>query len=149
MRDTSDPQPEGPQTYSEHPAMFAAQPLPFMALLTVFAAGATVLFLGVLPALIGLIPVAISGLALFAWYLGTLSVRLSVTEHSVISQRGLLSRNITEVQLGSIRSVAVHQSIFNRLLNVGTIEISTVGDDPEIAVRGLPDPDRIKSLLRR
>ena len=40
------------------------------------------------------------------------------------------------------------QSFFNRIFGVGAIEIYTAGDNPEIIAAGLPDPNKVRELIK-
>ena len=50
------------------------------------------------------------------------------------------------MRLASIRSVRVYQSLFQRMFGTGDIEVYSAGDNPEIIVKGMPDPARIREL---
>ena len=50
-----------------------------------------------------------------------------ITNTRVISKRGLIRRDIEEINLSSIESINVNQSIIGRILNYGTIIISGRG----------------------
>lgn len=116
-------------TYSEHPAMFRNNPVGFI--------------LAVL-----LIPVAVGILILLAWYLKCKSTRLEYAGNDLILERGLLSKEHTELNIDRIRTVNVYQSFFNRILGVGKIAIYTAGDEPEIEVAGLPRPHDLRDLIK-
>jgi len=47
-----------------------------------------------------------------------------------------------------VRTVKVKQSFFNRLFGTGTIELFTSGDQPEIVARGMPDPNRVREIIK-
>lgn len=116
--------------YDEHPAMFRNNPLGFiLAVLLIAAAG------------IGLI-------ILLVWYLRTKAARLCITENEILFEQGLLSKERSEISMHSVRTVRVKQSFFNRVFGVGAVEIFTAGDNPEIVVAGLPDPNRIRELIK-
>lgn len=117
------------ELYAEHPAMFKNNPLGFI--------------LAVL-----LIPVAVGVIILLWWYLQTKSSKLTVFENEILFEKGLLSKERSEVNIGIVRTVRVKQSFFNRIFGVGTISIYTAGDDPEIVARGMPDPNRIRELIK-
>jgi uncharacterized membrane protein YdbT with pleckstrin-like domain len=51
------------------------------------------------------------------------------------------------VSLRHIRSVNVMQSFVNRILGVGTIQISTAGDLPEFTIADMPDPHQISEAI--
>ena len=72
--------------------------------------------------------------------------RLALSEREVLLERGLLSKQRTEVALGSIRSVRITQSLGQRLFDVGHVEMFSAGDVAEIAIKNMPRPGRIRAL---
>lgn len=116
--------------YSEHPAMFKNNPLGFL--------------LSIL-----LIPVGVGIIILLVWYLKCKSTLLEVSDRELIVERGLLSKDRTELSLSSVRTVNVYQSFFNRIFGVGRIAVFTAGDDAEVEVAGLPDPHRLRELIKQ
>ena len=115
--------------YSEHPAMFKNNPLGFILAVV-------------------LIPAAVGIIILMVWYLRCKATRLEFTGDDLVLERGLLSKNRTELDVGRIRTVNVYQSFFNRIFGVGQISIYTAGDDPEIDVKGLPNPHDLRELIK-
>lgn len=117
--------------YSEHPVMFKNNPLGFILTLL-------------------LIPVFGIGLIiLLVWHLRNKSSKLSVYENDILYEKGLLSKERSEISISSVRTIKVKQSFFNRLFGVGSVEIYTAGDNPEIKASGLPDPNRIRELIKK
>ncbi|WP_245561829.1 PH domain-containing protein [Lamprocystis purpurea] len=47
-----------------------------------------------------------------------------------------------------LRTLQVNQSLMQRMLDIGDLTIFTTGDQPELAMRGLPNPERIRSLVQ-
>lgn len=117
------------ELYAEHPAMFKNNPLGFI--------------LAVL-----LIPVAVGIIILLWWYLQARSSKLTVFENEILFEKGLLSKERAEVNISIVRTVRVNQSFFNRIFGVGTLSIYTAGDNPEIVARVMPDPNRIRELIK-
>lgn len=118
------------ELYSEHPVMFKNNPIGFIAsiiLIPVFGLGI---------------------LILLWWYIQTRSSKLTVKEYDILYEQGLLSKNRAEFSINGIRTVRVHQSFFNRIFGVGTIQIYTAGDKPEIEAKGMPDPNRVRELIK-
>lgn len=115
--------------YSEHPSMFRNNLVGFI--------------LAVL-----LIPVAVGILILLWWYLKCKSTKLEYAGNDLILEKGLLSKDRTELNVGRIRTVNVYQSFFNRIFGVGRISIYTAGDEPEINVAGLPRPHDLRDLIK-
>lgn len=117
------------ELYAEHPAMFKNNPLGFI--------------LAVL-----LIPVAVGIIILLWWYLQARSSKLTVFENEILFEKGLLSKERAEVNISIVRTARVNQSFFNRIFGVGTLSIYTAGDNPEIVARVMPDPNRIRELIK-
>lgn len=116
--------------YSEHPAMFRNHPLGFILSLLLIAAFG----LGIL--------------ILMYWFLKCKATRLDFAGNDLILERGLLSKERTEVNVETVRTVNVKQSFFNRVFGVGTIAIFTAGDNAEIQVEGIPRPHDLRELIK-
>jgi uncharacterized membrane protein YdbT with pleckstrin-like domain len=113
--------------YDAHPAMARASPLLFsVAVLT--------------------IPVGVGIVILLVWYLKVRATRLVITDEEMRLERGLLAKEHREIRLSAIRTVRIDQSFLERMFNVGTVTVYSAGDQPELTVRGMPDPRRIRDL---
>lgn len=117
-------------SYTAHPVMFRNRPFSFILCLLLIPAGG-----------IGL-------LILLYWYLLCKGTSLTVADGQIYLEEGLLSKSRSEVDCDSVRTVKVHQSFFNRIFGVGSIEIYTAGDQPEMNVKGLPDPNEIRDVIK-
>ncbi len=117
--------------YEAHPAMFRAHPFWFILFVLLIAAFG-----------VGL-------LILLYWYIKTRATALTITDHELMYERGILSKDRLSVSLRHVRSVEVKQSFVNRILGVGTIEVSTAGDEPEFTVKDLPDPHEVREAISR
>lgn len=110
--------------YDEHPAMFRAHPLLFVLLLV---------------SVIGIVAIGI-------WWVMHKGERLALSEREVLMERGLLSKQRTEIALSSVRSVRITQSLGQRLFDVGHVELFSAGDIAEIAIKNMPRPGRIRAI---
>ncbi|MBW9257336.1 MAG: PH domain-containing protein [Candidatus Thiodiazotropha sp. (ex. Lucinisca nassula)] len=118
------------ELYSEHPVMFKNNPIGFIVSII-------------------LIPVFGIGLViLLVWHLQNKASKLTINDSEILYEKGLLSKERSEVNISSVRTTKVKQSFFDRIFGVGTIEIYTAGDSPEIVAKGLPDPNRISEIIR-
>ncbi|MEW8499828.1 MAG: PH domain-containing protein [Candidatus Thiodiazotropha taylori] len=118
------------ELYSEHPVMFKNNPIGFIVSII-------------------LIPVFGIGLViLLVWHLQNKASKLTINDSEILYEKGLLSKERSEVNISSVRNTKVKQSFFDRIFGVGTIEIYTAGDSPEIVAKGLPDPNRISEIIR-
>ena len=96
-----------------------------------------------------LIPVFGIGIIVFlVWYLRNKSSKLTVTDRDVVYEEGLLSKKRSEINISSVRTVIVNQSFFNRIFGTGTVSLYTAGDSAEIIASGLPDPNRVRELIK-
>jgi len=115
--------------YEEHPSMIRTHPL-----------GTVIAIL--------LIPVGIGILILLYWYLMMKADKLLIKEDEVVWTHGLLNKKYVEINMSSIRTVRVEQTLLQRMLSAGKIEIFTAGDAPELTVNGMPNPDKIRDLIK-
>jgi len=116
--------------YESHPSMFRNHPFGFILCLLLVAA-------------FGL------GLLIFLyWRIKCSGITLVVTDKRTTLRTGILSKSITEVYHSDVRSIQVSQSLFQRILGVGSIGISSAGQSGiEIAADGIPDPNRVRELI--
>jgi uncharacterized membrane protein YdbT with pleckstrin-like domain len=83
------------------------------------------------------------------WYIHTKSTKLSITHNDILLEIGLLSKERREVSIEKVRTVNIKQTFLNRILGVGEISIFTAGDLPEIVVPGLPDPNKVREIIKK
>ena len=84
----------------------------------------------------------------FFWWLKCKGTTLTVTSDRTRLRKGILSKSVTEVWHRDVRNVQLNQSFFQRIFGVGTIGVSSAGQNEiEIKVAGIPDPERVKTLI--
>jgi len=98
--------------------------------------------------MIGIGVFAFATLQILIWWVATLTDHLEITSDEILWTHGLLSKQYTEIHMASVRTVRASQTLFQRLMNAGDITVYTAGDTPELVVRGLPDPARIRELIK-
>jgi Bacterial PH domain len=87
-------------------------------------------------------------LLLFGWWLSCLGHRLIVTDRRTILRTGLLGKFTNEVLHSHVRNIQISQSLFQRLMHVGAIGISSSGQAGiEIFIRGIPNPYDVKTII--
>jgi uncharacterized membrane protein YdbT with pleckstrin-like domain len=121
----------GQVVYEAHPAMFRAHPFWFILCVLLIAAFG-----------IGII-------LLLYWYIKTRATALTVTDQELMYERGILSKDRTSVSLKHIRSVNIAQGFVNRVMGVGTVQVSTAGDLPEFTIADMPDPYVIQEAITK
>lgn len=152
--------------YQAHPSVWRTHPIGVLLVWLVFLAGAWISATGQVPYLSGLLTelpipaglsprylgyalLAVAGLPLLGWWIASRTDRLEIRDNEVIWTHGLLSRTYTEINMSSIRTVRVHQSLVQRILGAGDLVILTSGDIPELSVRGLPRPREIRDHIKQ
>lgn len=74
----------------------------------------------------------------------------TITSQRLTIQKGLLSHELHETRLERVQNVNSSQSIFERLLGVGTVDFDTAGSaDYDFAFRGVADPRQIVRTVDR
>jgi uncharacterized membrane protein YdbT with pleckstrin-like domain len=73
---------------------------------------------------------------------------LVITDSEILFEQGLLSKDRSEINFSSIRTVKVKQSFFNRIFGTGTVELYSAGDSAEVLATGMPDPNKIRDLIK-
>lgn len=139
------------------PAMLRARPFAFLAQLLVLLAGLAGVVWGLVgqpstantAALIGggLVAVVAMG-SLGVWKIKTLGAVLEITNKRTVLRRGLFSRATSEVVHDNIRNVQVTQTFWQRVWKVGTLGLSSSGQDGiEIEIGDIPNPDRVRKVI--
>lgn len=83
------------------------------------------------------------------WWLESFTTLLTITETRAICARGILARKTLEMRHSDIRNTFVNQSLLQRIFKVGTVGLSSAGQqDIEIIVDGIADPERVVELVR-
>jgi uncharacterized membrane protein YdbT with pleckstrin-like domain len=68
----------------------------------------------------------------------------SITNQRLTIQTGILSRDVHQTRLERIQNVNSSQSLFERLLRIGTVEFDTAGETQfDFAFRGVGNPNQI------
>ena len=70
-----------------------------------------------------------------------------ITNKRVISKQGLIRRDIEEINLSSIESINVNQSIIGRILNYGTIIISGRGTS-KVIFKDIDNVVEVRKLIK-
>lgn len=150
--------------YEAHPSLIRTRPFATLLVLALMVMGilAALLGPGLLPTPLaehaakvagpiqvsGILVFALSALRLLSWWVYTRTDQLKITDDEILWTHGLVNKKYTELGMGSVRTVQVSQSLLQRLLNAGDLRVFTTGDLPELVVRGLPEPNRIRELVK-
>ncbi|MFT5291953.1 MAG: putative membrane protein YdbT with pleckstrin-like domain [Planctomycetota bacterium] len=102
----------------------------------------TTVISGVLISLLCIIPLVIA-------FLEARFESLTVTSQRSLWRRGIFSKATSEVQHDDIRNIQIKQSFLDQILRIGTVSISSAGqDDMEIVVTGVQRPQAFVEMVR-
>jgi hypothetical protein len=94
------------------------------------------------------VPVGIVLLLIPSWLAH--SIRYRISNYRIDYERGLLSKDIDSLELWHIEDVSFHQSLFDRLANIGDITVLSHDDTtPQLVLRGLPNPRPLFESLKQ
>mgnify|MGYP001799602281 CR=1 FL=1 len=136
------------------PAMFRARPVVFSAVLLAGVLGiAGAIYFGAVDArpwamwLSLAIVLGAVGVMAF-WKVLTLAAGLEITTKRTIERKGLFSRATSEVLHDNIRNIQVDQTFWQRVCNVGSIGISSSGQDGiEVHMDAVPKPKDLQRTI--
>lgn len=98
----------------------------------------------VLLSALGLLWIALALLLLYR----RLNVRYVLTNRRLLHDKGILSRHSRRIEVIDIDDVGFRQTLVNRLMGVGTIEIeSSDRSDPKIRLPGIDRVEQVASLI--
>tara|TARA_B100002003_G_scaffold15351_1_gene12796 strand:+ start:708 stop:1163 length:456 start_codon:yes stop_codon:yes gene_type:complete len=137
--------------YSENPKMPRNNPFMFTLIIILNIAGlvAAIRLDQQSFQIIGLVVWLGTVIWLLIWYIKIKSIKVSVTNNDILVERGLLRKNRKELAIDKIRTVEVDQDFIDRIFGVGMIKVFTAGDLAEIEVKGLPNPNKIRELVKK
>src|SRR3954451_20316698 len=73
-----------------------------------------------------------------------------VTTERLRIRRGILARRVQQTQLDRVQNVNTDQSLFQRVLQIGTVDFDTAGtDDSDFTFHGIANPDEVVTAVDR
>src|SRR5688572_292895 len=70
-----------------------------------------------------------------------------VTTHRLLFREGILARHGRDLGLSRITDVSYRQTLWERIVNSGTLTIESAGDAGPTVLRQIPDSDGVQQLL--
>jgi uncharacterized membrane protein YdbT with pleckstrin-like domain len=70
-----------------------------------------------------------------------------ITTHRLLFREGILARRGRDIGLGRITDVSYTQSLWERIINSGTVTIESAGDSGATVLEKIPDSDGVQQLL--
>jgi uncharacterized membrane protein YdbT with pleckstrin-like domain len=94
--------------------------------------------------------IAVFAVVLLVGFLKRLGTRYVVTDERLHIRRGLISRHLQETRLERVQNVNTDQSVFQRILQIGTVDFDTAGTtDSDFSFTGVAQPERVVAAVDR
>jgi uncharacterized membrane protein YdbT with pleckstrin-like domain len=121
--------------------------LPALLVAAVLAFTVAVSLPGEVRLLVTLAGLAVAGLWMIVEWVRWSSTSLTVTDHRVVLESGILSRESKVIPLDRIQDVSTRQSLAGRLFGYGTVEIDAAGPTGSELLDHVPDPDQLRDQV--
>lgn len=72
----------------------------------------------------------------------------AITETSLVESRGIINKNIREIDFASISDIDLNQWIYKRILGYGTINIRRFLNEASISVKNINNPEKFLDILQ-
>ncbi|MGY1821288.1 PH domain-containing protein [Geodermatophilus sp. SYSU D00079] len=102
----------------------------------------------------GVVRLVVAGVALvlLAWtvlvpLLRWRTTHYVITTHRLLFREGVLARRGRDIGLSRITDVSYRQTLWERVINSGTLTIESAGDGGATVLRQIPDSDGVQHLL--
>jgi uncharacterized membrane protein YdbT with pleckstrin-like domain len=90
------------------------------------------------------------GLVLLVGFIRRVETRYAITNQRLRIQRGILSKRVQQTRIERVQNVNTNQTLFDRLLRVGTVDFDTAGtDDSDFTFVGVGSPHRVVEAVDR
>jgi uncharacterized membrane protein YdbT with pleckstrin-like domain len=91
-----------------------------------------------------------AALVMLVGFLKRVGTTYKVSDRRLWIRRGIVSRSVQETRIDRVQNVHTKQSLFERILGVGTLDFDTAaGDDYDFSFRGVADPEGISQVVDR
>jgi len=87
---------------------------------------------------------------LVAGYVGRLCTTYTITDNRLHIRRGIVARAEQQTLITRVQNVNTHQSVFERMLAIGTVDFDTAaGDDYDFQFAGVAKPHDVVEAVHR
>ncbi len=95
------------------------------------------------------VAVVVALFAVLVPYLRWRTTHYVITSHRVMVRRGLLTKTGKDITLSKITDVSFEQTLFDRMINAGSLHIESAGDSPDEDLRNIPQSNHVQQLINR
>ena len=100
--------------------------------------------------LVTLVVLALIAIVLVAGYVKRLFTTYTISNHRLHIRRGIVARAEQQTQISRVQNVNTHQSVLQRVLQIGDVNFDTAaGDDYDFQFGGVGDPSEVVASVHR
>jgi len=90
------------------------------------------------------------GLAVVVGFVKRIATTYTISNQRLRIRRGIIARNVQETRVDRIQNVNTDQGVFDRMLQVGTVDFDTAGtDDADFAFAGVAQPEKVSRKVEQ
>jgi uncharacterized membrane protein YdbT with pleckstrin-like domain len=94
--------------------------------------------------LVTIVAVVGVGLTVLAGFVRRVATRYTITNRRLHIKRGIIAREIQETRLERVQNVNYHQSVYQRVMQIGDVDFDTAaGDDYNFIFTGVAEPEDV------
>ena len=94
--------------------------------------------------------VGVFAIVLIVGFIKRIATQYVVTNERLHIRRGIIARHVQETRLERVQNVNTDQSVFERILQIGTVDFDTAGTtDSDFAFGGISQPERVVQAVDR
>jgi uncharacterized membrane protein YdbT with pleckstrin-like domain len=92
----------------------------------------------------------VEGLVLAAGFIKRFATIYMITTQRLRIKHGIIARNVQQTDIDRVQNVNTKQSVFERMLQVGTVDFDTAGTgDSDFKFAGVEDPEEVVAAVDR
>jgi uncharacterized membrane protein YdbT with pleckstrin-like domain len=92
----------------------------------------------------------ILALVLLAGFIRRFATVFTITTQRLRIKRGIIARHVQQTDIERVQNVNTHQSVLDRLLQVGSVDFDTAGTgDSDFKFDGVEDPEEVVAAVDR
>jgi uncharacterized membrane protein YdbT with pleckstrin-like domain len=97
-----------------------------------------------------LVAIVIAVVVLIAGYIKRLFTTYTISNHRLHIRRGIIARAEQQTQITRVQNVNTHQSVLQRVLQIGNVDFDTAaGDDYDFQFAGVAEPHEVVEAVHR
>jgi uncharacterized membrane protein YdbT with pleckstrin-like domain len=92
----------------------------------------------------------VAGITVLAGFIRRVATVYTITDRRLNIKRGIIARKVQETRLERVQNVNYSQSVYERIMQVGSVDFDTAGtDDSNFIFAGVAEPEEVVEQVDR